>query len=158
MSLTHSFMTACDFSHVRSDVRELANTRRKKQTESQAMASFQEEKNIWEFLSLEESQLEGGKIKAYRYMNCMEKMKGEWPLLCSGKDEIGRRKMTLTSSSTSVESPASCTSFTSVPNPVSCLWVMLPGVHRPIKRLQESKGIALEKHGRGFSSNYTSKW
>lgn len=158
MSLTHSFMTACDFSHVRSDVRELANTRRKKQTESQAMASFQEEKNIWEFLSLEESQLEGGKIKAYRYMNCMEKMKGEWPLLCSGKDEIGRRKMTLTSSSTSVESPASCTSFTSVPNPVSCLWVMLPGVHRPIKRLQESTGIALQKHGRGFSSNYTSKW
>lgn len=89
------------------------------------MASFQEEKNIWEFLSLEESQLEGGKIKAYRDMNCMEEMKGEWPLLCWGEDEIGRREMTLTSTSTSVESPASCTSFTSVPNSVSCLWVML---------------------------------
>lgn len=44
--LTHIFMTMCDFSHLRSDVRELANTRRKKKTESQAMASFQEEKNI----------------------------------------------------------------------------------------------------------------
>lgn len=85
-------MTVCDFSHLRSDVRELANTGRKKKTERQAMASFQEEKNIWEFLSLEESQLEGGKIKAYRYMNCMEKMKGEWPLLCWREDEIGRRK------------------------------------------------------------------
>lgn len=70
-------------------------------------------------------QLEGGKIKAYRYMNCMEKMKGEWPLLCWGEDEIGKREMTLTSTSTSVERPASCASFTSVPNPVSCLWMML---------------------------------
>lgn len=129
MSLTNSghtriFMTVCNFSHLRSDVRELANTRRKK-TESQTMASFQEEKNRWEFLSLEESQPRGGKIKAYRVMNCMEKMKGEWPPSRWGEDETGRREMALTWTSTSCESPASGASFTSVPSPASCLWVVL---------------------------------
>lgn len=41
------------------------------------MASFQEQKNRLEFLTLEESRLRGGKIKAYRNLNSMEKMKGE---------------------------------------------------------------------------------
>lgn len=106
-------------------MRELANTRRKKKTESQAMASFQEEKTRWEFLSLEEHRLRGGKIKAYRDMNCMEKMKGEWLPSCWGEDETERREMALTPTSTSCESPASGASFASVPSPVSCLWVVL---------------------------------
>lgn len=122
---THIFMTVCDFSHLRSNVRELTNTGRKKKTETQAMASFQEEKNRWESLSLEESRLRGGKIKAYRDVNCMEKMKGEWSPSHWGEDETERRETALTPTPTSCESPTSGTSFTTVPSPVSSLWVVL---------------------------------
>lgn len=83
------------------------------------MASFQEQKNRLEFLTLEESQLRGGKIKAYRNLNSMEKMKGEWPPSHWGEDETGRREMTLTPNSTSCESPASGVSYICPKNPVS---------------------------------------
>ena len=122
---THIFVTVYHFSRLRSDVIELANMRRKRKTENQDMTSFQEEKNRWEFLRLEECWLRGGKIKAYRDMNCMEKMNGEWPPSCWREDETGRGETALTSTSTSCESPASGTSFTSVPSRVSCLWVVL---------------------------------